>query len=104
MADLKMWRSGETYGLLKWKKSGALGGIRTHDLCLRRAVTESPKLDREVRGMAVPYNRLNMLVPFGVDRGFWSISTIGNETYRIKGQYRLRQHWHSCISAGSDKR
>ena len=70
--------------------------------CLRKAVTESPKLDRKVRGMAVPYNRLNMLVPFGVDRSFRSISSIVNETYRIKGQYRLRQHWHSCISAGSD--
>ena len=66
-------------------------------------MTKSPKLDREVRGMAAPYNRLNMLVPFGVGRGFRPINTIVNETYRIKGQHRLRQHWHSCISAGSDK-
>ena len=46
---------------------GGSSGIRTNDLCLRKAVTESAELDREVRGMAVPYGWLSMFVMVGVD-------------------------------------
>ena len=48
-------------------KSGALGGIRTHDLCLRRAVTESAELDYEEGGIAVPYSWLSIFVMLGVN-------------------------------------
>jgi len=58
-------------GKIPWRiavpKNGALGGIRAHDLCLRRAVTESAELDYEERGIAVPHGWLSMFVMVGVN-------------------------------------